>query len=82
MQGFLQRCQNYLAKTLIEQIPIRAAQAHQRQFMRQSGLNVQAFKQGYSTAAAAIVSADWALEYPYPMSPKVHVSVLRSQNIW
>ena len=45
--------------------------------MRESGLNVAAFKQGYSSAAAAIVSADWALEYPYPMSPKVHVSVLR-----
>ena len=77
-QSFLQRCQNYLQKVLIEQIPMRLTSSNQRQFMRESGLRVRTYEQGYSTSSAAIFAADWALEYPHPVSPKVHVS---SRNI-
>ena len=75
MQSFLQRCQNYVQKVIIEQIPMRLTRASQRQFMRESGLRVRTYEQGYSTAVAAIFAADWALEYPHPVSPKVHVSL-------
>ncbi len=74
-QSFLQRCQNYLQKVLIEQIPMRLNAGKQRQFMRESGLRVRTYEQGYSTSVAAIF-ADRALEYPHPVSPKVHVSPL------
>ena len=74
-QSFLQRCQNYLQKVLIEQIPMRLNAGKQRQFMRESGLRVRTYEQGYSTSVAAIFAADWAL-YPHPVSPKVHVSPL------
>lgn len=75
-QSFLQRCQNYLQKVLIEQIPMRLTSSNQRQFMRESGLRVRTYEQGYSTSSAAIFAADWALEYPHPVSPKVQVSSL------
>ena len=75
MQSFLQRCQNYVQKTIIEQIPMRLTRANQRQFMRESGLRVRTYEQGYSSSVAAIFAADWALEYPHPVSPKVHVSL-------
>ncbi|KAL0039373.1 hypothetical protein WJX79_005388 [Trebouxia sp. C0005] len=71
--SFLQRCQNYLQKVLIEQIPMRLNAGKQRQFMRESGLRVRTYEQGYSTSVAAIFAADWALEYPHPVSPKVHM---------
>ena len=76
LQSFLQRCQNYLQKVLIEQIPMRLTSSNQRQFMRESGVRVRTYEQGYSTSVAAIFAADWALEYPHPVSPKVHVSLL------
>ncbi len=78
MQGFLQRCQNYLSKTVVEQVIMRLARNIQRQFMRESGLRVHAYEQGLSTSAAAIVAADWAIEYPHPIPPKVHVSLRAS----
>ncbi|KAL0053413.1 hypothetical protein WJX82_005386 [Trebouxia sp. C0006] len=71
--SFLQRCQNYLQKVLIEQIPMRLTSSNQRQFMRESGVRVRTYEQGYSTSVAAIFAADWALEYPHPVSPKVHM---------
>ncbi len=55
---------------------MRLTSSNQRQFMRESGLRVRAYEQGYSTSVAAIFAADWALEYPHPVSPKVHVSLL------
>ena len=43
--------------------------------MREAGLKVKRFEQGYSTAVAAISFADWALEFPHPIPPKLHVSL-------
>lgn len=71
--GFLQRCQNYLQKVLIEQIPMRLTQSNQRRFMIESGLKVRAYQQTRSIAAAAISAADWAIEHPVPLPPKVHM---------
>ena len=73
LQGFLQRCQNYLSKAVAEQVIMRLARNNQQQFMQESGLHVRAYDQGFSTSPAAIIAADWALEYPHPMPPKVHV---------
>ncbi|DBB11136.1 TPA: hypothetical protein ACH3X3_006595 [Trebouxia sp. C0006] len=71
--GFLQRCQNYLSKAVVEQVIMRLARNNQQQFMQESGLRVRAYEQGFSTSAAAIIAADWALEYPHPIPPKVHM---------
>ncbi|DBA85796.1 TPA: UDP-glucuronosyltransferase 2A1 [Trebouxia sp. C0004] len=53
--------------------PDMLTSSSQRQFMRESGLRVRVYEQGYSTSVAAIFAADWALEYPHPVSPKVHM---------
>ena len=76
LQSFFQRCQNYVQKTVIEQIPMRLTRGNQRQFMRESGLRVRSYEQGFSTSVASIFAADWAIEYPHPVSPRVHVSLL------
>ena len=81
MQGFLQRCQNYLSKAVVEQFIMRLARNNQQQFMQESGLRVRAYEQGFSTSAAAIIAADWALEYPHPIPPKVHVSLYHSARM-
>lgn len=44
--------------------------------MKESGLRVRGFEQGYSGSVAGIFAADWAVEFPHPLAPKVHVSVL------
>ena len=81
MQGFLQRCQNYLSKTVVEQVIMRLARNNHQQFMQEAGLRVRAYEQGFSTSAAAISAADWALEYPHPIPPKVHVSLHHSAHM-
>lgn len=81
MQGFLQTCQNYLSKAVVEQVIMRLARNNQQQFMQESGLRVRAYEQGFSTSAAAILAADWALEYPHPIPPKVHVSLHHSAQM-
>ena len=42
--------------------------------MKDSGLRVKSYEQGYSAAVAAISAADWAIEFPQPMPPNVQVS--------
>ena len=76
VQNFLQRCQNYIQKIIIEQVPMRLIRNNQKTFMRESGLRVQTYEQGYSSSVAGISAGDWAIEFPHPMAPKVHVSLL------
>ena len=75
MQSFFERCQNWLQAVFLEQIAMRLNKWNQERFMREAGLRVKRFEQGYSNAVAAISSADWALEYPHPVPPKLHVSL-------
>lgn len=81
MQGFLQRCQNYLSKAVLKQVIMRLARNNQQQFMQESGLRVRAYEQGFSTSAAAIIAADWALEYPHLTPPKAHASLYHSAHM-
>ena len=81
LAGFLQRCQNYLSKAVVEQVIMRLARNNQQQFMQESGLRVRAYEQGFSTSAAAIIAADWALEHPHPIPPKVHVRLHHSAHM-
>lgn len=71
--NFLQRCQNYLQKIIIEQVPMRLIRKNQKTFMKESGLRVQTYEQGYSASVAGISAGDWAIEFPHPMVPKVHL---------
>ena len=76
MQSFFERCQNWLQATFLEQIAMRLNKRNQERFMREAGLKVKRFEQGYTTAVAAISSADWALEFPHPVPPNMHVSLI------
>ena len=60
---------------------MRLTASSQRRFMRESGLNVRAFQQKPTISAAAILGADWTLEYPMPVPPKVHVSPLHTLSL-
>ncbi len=50
---------------------------YQNEFLRESGLKVQTYEQGYSSSVAGISTGDWAIDFPHPVAPKVHVSSLR-----
>lgn len=47
----------------------------QREFVMESGYSYKTYETGRSTAAAVIVVTDWALQFPQPMPPRVHVSL-------
>ena len=49
-------------------------ESKKRQFMKESGLRVRSYEQGYSAAVTAISAADWAIEFPRPMPPNVQVT--------
>ena len=49
----------------------------QNEFLKESGLKVQNYEQGYSSSVAGISAGDWAIEFPRAMAPKIHVSPLR-----
>lgn len=75
MQSFLQRVQNYVTNIFVKQMLIkRMLKAKQQEFVAESGQSYKTFKTGKSTAAAVIVVTDWALQFPQPMPPRVHVS--------
>ena len=55
---------------IMVQMPI----SHQLEFMKETGFKLKGVERGHSLAAAVIANIDWALEYPQPIPPRVHVS--------
>ena len=52
---------------------MRVSDDHTRRFCIKTGQRIRSFEQGTTDAAAVIVSADWAIEHPFPILPKVQV---------
>ncbi|KAL0043684.1 hypothetical protein WJX82_007403 [Trebouxia sp. C0006] len=70
--SFWQRVQNYLMSflTLLLQ---RQVNASQDEFIKRTGHSFRLHDTGISSAAAFIAVVDWALEYPRPVPPRVHM---------
>ena len=75
LQTFLQRGQNYVMSMAIAVI-VRMFRKDEIDFAQRIGQEMQSIRTGVASSAALIVTADWALEYPQPMPPRVHVSCL------
>ena len=45
-----------------------------KRFVSRTGQSIRSFDQGMTGAAAVVVNADWAIEFPVAMPPKIHVS--------
>ena len=73
MQTFLQRVQNYAMSMAISVI-VRMFRKDGTDFAKEIGQEMQSSRTGVASSAALIVTADWAIEYPQPMPPRVHVS--------
>ena len=74
LQGFWGRVQNYLQYLLMETLVMSDASSAERQLSNEFGYTADGRPTRQSTAAAMIATGDWALEYPFPLPPKVHVS--------
>lgn len=55
---------------------VRMFKKDETNFAEKIGQEMQSIRTGVASSAALIVTADWALEYPQPMPPRVHVSCL------
>jgi len=75
MQNFWQRIRNYIQRQLLQQMQ-RAALADVALFIKQTGQKLRFYEQGVSTSTAIIAILDWALEFPQPLPPRVHVTFL------
>lgn len=54
-------------------------------FIKEERLNYPPFQSGWQQPAASIAVGDWALEFPYPLPPSVHVSCFCSvllMHLW
>ena len=51
---------------------------NKQQFMKESGLHVRSFENGFSSAITEISTADWALEFPRPVLPNIQVNSCKS----
>jgi len=72
MQNFWQRAQNYLVSFLTPLL-LHKIHASQAKFVEASGRSFRLHETGVSSAAAVVAVVDWALEYPQPVPPRLHV---------
>ena len=72
-QGFWQRVQNFLHYLLLKVLVMSNASSEERRLSNDFGYSADGRWASMSTAAALIAAGDWALEYPFPLPPKVHV---------
>ncbi len=76
MQSYLQRVQNFVTNIFVKHFLLATMlKEKQREFVMESGYSYKIYETGRSTAAAVIVVTDWALQFPQPMPPRVHVSL-------
>ena len=81
LQGFKQRFGNFLTYLLMRYLVMSDTSKAERQLSEKFGYSADGSWLPRSTAAAVIVSGDWALEWPFPIPPKVHVRHSSEQAI-
>ena len=72
VQNFWQRAQNYVVSFLTPLL-LHKIHASQAEFLKATGRSFRLHETGVSSAAAVIAVVDWALEYPQPVPPRLHV---------
>ncbi|DBB07554.1 TPA: hypothetical protein ACH3X3_009010 [Trebouxia sp. C0006] len=70
---FLQRVQNYLQLTVLRLLVVPSLMAPINNFVKEEGLDYPPYQSGWHYSSASIVIGDWALEFPYPLPPNVHM---------
>lgn len=75
LQTFWQRVRNLLQRELLK-ILMSAIAVSQAHFGEKAGLELHSHTVDVSRMAAAISVEDWALAYPQPLPPTMHVSEL------
>lgn len=60
---------------------LRSITASQDVFIKESGRSFRLRETGLSTSAAVIAVVDWALEFPQPLPPRMHVSALTATGV-
>ena len=75
LQSFKQRVANYLQYLLVKNIVMADKSSPERQLTQKYGYDVDGSWSARSYAPAAILGCDWALEYPLPIPPRIHVSL-------
>ena len=73
MQTFWKRVQNYIQNVVVNILVMPPVRADQHNFVKKTGHSFRTYETGISTSAAVIANGDWALEFPMPMPPKLHV---------
>ncbi len=76
LQTFLQRVQNYLQLILLRLLVVPSLMAPINNFVKEEGLDYPPYQSGWHHSLASIAVGDWALEFPYPFPPNVHVGTL------
>ncbi len=73
LQTFTQRLRNYLQCLLVKHVLMADKSGAERKLTQRYGYDVDGSWTARSYAPAAILGSDWALEYPLPIPPRVHV---------
>ena len=74
IQGFLARLLNGMQYLFMRYYVMSDSFSDERALTHSYGFDVDGSWLARSKAAAVLVGGDWALEYPFPVPPKVHVS--------
>ncbi|KAK9838979.1 hypothetical protein WJX74_007115 [Apatococcus lobatus] len=74
--GFKQRFDNLLQYLLMRYVVMSDTSTSERKLSERFGYTAVGSWMSPSTAAAVFVSGDWALEWPFPIPPKVHNDIL------
>ena len=80
LQTFKQRVYNYLHYFDLEKL-VQAISKDQAAFAKLTGLRLPFQEKGKATSAATITVTDFAIEYPSPMPPRMHVSFVNLQQM-
>ena len=73
MQNFWQRGGNYLVAAVVSFVVSKPTKAEFAAFGKQTGRHFGMLQDGASKSAALISTADWAIEFPFPVPPRIHV---------
>ena len=74
MQAFKLRFWNFLQYLMVRILIMTDTAPAERALAKRYGYEADAAWSTRSVAPALISAGDWALEYPFPVPPKVHVS--------
>ena len=80
MQSLRQRTHNYLQAWLVRLFVNRLSNSYIKTFIAKTGQPIRSYARGRTSAVAVIASVDWAVEYPFPVPPKVQVSLSASKQ--